>query len=111
MNWISLNTESQLQELILKSMVKVQVIFKHSIRCSISSVVKDRLERKSAPPDVDFHYLDLINYRELSRLISERFSVEHESPQILVIRNGQCIYHESHMGIRMDEISVQLMAE
>ncbi|HQX96478.1 MAG TPA: DUF2847 family protein, partial [Chitinophagaceae bacterium] len=43
MNWTVLNTEEQLAEIINKSHSKAQVIFKHSIRCSISSMVKSRL--------------------------------------------------------------------
>jgi len=104
MNWIPLNTEAQLQELIARSAERPQVIFKHSIRCSISTMVKGRLDRETQPSAFDFHYLDLINYRSLSNKVSEEFGVQHESPQVLVIRNGKSIYDESHNGISMDEL-------
>src|SRR5690348_3722718 len=71
MSWKTLTDIAQLEEIIEKSALKTQVIFKHSIRCSISSVAKGRLERSEFPSDVDFYYLDLINYRELSNKISE----------------------------------------
>jgi len=108
MNWTVLNTEEQLAEIINKSHSKAQVIFKHSIRCSISSMVKSRLEKSEAPDSIDFHYLDLINYRSLSNKIAEDLNVYHESPQVLFIKDGECIYDESHMAIRMDDIAEQV---
>ncbi|MFN8251475.1 MAG: bacillithiol system redox-active protein YtxJ [Ferruginibacter sp.] len=110
MNWISLTDEQQLLQIKELSNHKPQVIFKHSTRCSISSMAKNRLERSVVPDNADFYYLDLIRYRHLSDKIAEDFSVYHESPQILLIRNGDCIYEESHSGINMDDIAEQLPA-
>ena len=104
MNWIPLSSSEEMEQLILLSQEKPQVIFKHSTRCSISSVAKSRLEKSKTQTEVSFYYLDLITYRSLSNAVAERFSIEHESPQILVIKGGKCVYDESHMGIRMDEI-------
>ena len=86
------------------SLQKTQVIFKHSTRCSTSVVAKSRLERSITPEGIDFYYLDLIAHRHLSNMVSEQFDVYHESPQVLVIRNGACVYDESHSGIMMEEI-------
>ena len=108
MNWIELTKEGQLDTLKQNSKNKAQVIFKHSTRCSISSVAKSRLERAAAPQDVDFYYLDLIQHKNISAKIAEYFDVSHESPQILLIKNGTCIYDESHSGITMDDISEQV---
>jgi bacillithiol system protein YtxJ len=107
MNWINLENEAQLNEIRERSTDRPQVIFKHSTRCSTSALVKGRLERAAAPTDLDFYYLDLIRYRPISNKIETDFMIRHESPQILVIKNGECIYDESHMGITMDEISEQ----
>jgi bacillithiol system protein YtxJ len=104
MNWINLVTEEQLTKIKELSATQPQVIFKHSTRCSISNVAKNRLEKSAAPEGVDFYYLDLLNYRNISNKIAEEFSVYHESPQILLIKNGECVYDESHGGIMMDEI-------
>ncbi len=109
MNWIPLRHEEQLEEINERSKEIPQVIFKHSTRCGISSVAKNRLEKSGAPQNVDFYYLDLINFRGLSNYISELYKVNHESPQILVIRDGECIYDESHMSISMDEIETMVM--
>lgn len=103
-----LNEEGQLQEIIKNSEIRPQLIFKHSSRCAISAVAKGRLERAEAPGNVDFYFLDLLRYRSVSNKIAEIFGVHHESPQVLMVRNGVCIYDESHMGINMPEIASQL---
>jgi bacillithiol system protein YtxJ len=108
MNWIPLINEHQLEEIRIVSAQKPQLIFKHSTRCSISSIAKNRLERSFVPLNVEFHFLDLIKYRGISNKIEEVFSVSHESPQVLLIKNGECIYDESHNGISMEEIDEQL---
>lgn len=106
--WIELTTEEQLELIRSHSRQQSQVIFKHSTRCSTSSLAKTRLEREEAPDGVDFYYLDLIRYRHISNKIAEDFSVYHESPQVLLIRNGECIYDESHLGIHMDNLKEQI---
>ena len=104
MHWIHLTDEELLKQIITKSQVKSQVIFKHSTRCSISAVALQRLQKAQQPSDLDFYYLDLIAHRHISNKVAELFKVHHESPQILVIRDGECIYDESHLAISMDEI-------
>lgn len=71
-------------------------------------MAKSRLERSEQPDDCDFYFLDLIRHRSLSNQVAEDFAVTHESPQILLIKNGECVYEESHSGIRMDELIEQL---
>ena len=104
MHWIHLTDEEQIRQIITKSQTRAQVIFKHSTRCSISSVALQRLQRVSQPSDIDFYFLDLLSYRNISNKIVQEFEVPHESPQVLVIRDGHCVYEESHMGISMTDI-------
>ena len=104
MNWIQLTDEQQLSELKELSKNNPQVIFKHSTRCSISSMAKNRLERTSIPSDLPFYILDLIRFRPISNKIAQEFQVRHESPQVLIIVDGECIYDESHSGIDMKDI-------
>ena len=104
MAWSPLTTEDQLDELIKKSKESPQVIFKHSTRCSISSVAFQRLQKAHQPDGIDFYYLDLLAHRPLSNKVAEMFSVHHESPQVLVIRDGKCIFDESHLAISMLDI-------
>ena len=108
MNWIILTDEHQLSSLKELSNQKPQLIFKHSTRCAASSMAKARLERSAQPDSIDFYFLDLVRYRQLSNTIAETFAVSHESPQVLLIKNGECIYEESHSAIRMEEIMEQV---
>src|SRR5690349_18559022 len=110
MHWIHLTDEEQLSQIVTNSQSRVQVIFKHSTRCSISSLAFQRLKKADAPSDVDFYYLDILAHRPISNKIAEVFHVHHESPQIIVIRDGNCIYDESHLAISMDEIIEQAHA-
>lgn len=105
MNWIKLTDPRKLEE--IKNSPRTAVIFKHSTRCSISETILNRLERTWKPEQLkqaDVYYLDLLSYRDISNKIAQEFQVEHESPQILVIENGTCVYTASHMGINFDDI-------
>ncbi len=108
MQWIPLNTESQLEELVSLSNSKPVVIFKHSTRCSISSTALSRLERAWNADETPAYYLDLIAYRPISAAIAEKFGIEHQSPQVLVIKEGVCIYSATHWDIAFDEINAHL---
>lgn len=110
MNWIDLNSMQQLADIKELSKTRPQVIFKHSTRCSISTMAKSRLERNEQPASGDFYFLDLLKHRSISNQVAEDFAVAHESPQILLIKNTECVYEESHSGIQMDEIAEQLAA-
>ena len=106
-NWIELERETQLEDIKKESVDKPVLIFKHSTSCSISAMAINRLERAWKPEDmsgVKAYYLDLHAYRNLSRQVAHVFDVMHESPQVLLIRNGECIYHASHMGISYPEV-------
>src|ERR1700754_3434329 len=102
MNWIHLIHEDQIEEIRNRSRTRPQVIFKHSIRCGISSMALSRLERTYTPMNADFYLLDIISYRSISNLVAAEFDVHHESPQVLVISNEECVYDESHSGININ---------
>jgi len=107
MQWKSITNIDQLDAIMEASFHQPQIILKHSTTCSISKMALARLERSTTPAHIDFHYLDLLNYRPISQAIAEKFKVFHESPQILLIKNGACVYEESHGGIQMEEIEEQ----
>ena len=107
MNWITLNSIEQLDQIAKASNTKPQLIFKHSTTCSISKMAFSRFERAEAPESIDFYYLDLLNFRNISNAIAEKFQVNHESPQVILIKNEACVYDESHYGIMMDEVVEQ----
>lgn len=99
--WSELNSIQQLKDLYLKSYKSPVVLFKHSTRCSISSMAKSRIESNWSKLFTDFpiYYLDLIAHRNISNSIAKDLGVEHQSPQIIVVKNGQAIYDISHGGI------------
>jgi bacillithiol system protein YtxJ len=101
MHWIHLIAEDQLQKIIVKSQEKPQVIFKYSSCCHFSEIVLQRLQKNCCPGEIDFHFLDLTNYNHISEKVSEVFGVPHQSPQILVINEGHCVFHESHPEISL----------
>ncbi len=109
MHWIHLTNEGQLQDIVVRSQERSQVIFKYSSRCSLSDIIYKRLQTKCCPQSADFYFLDLITYRTISQQIAEKFQVQHQSPQVLVIRDGECIFDESHMSIDPEELLEQAM--
>ncbi len=113
MNWLPLIAEQQLIEVDALSQnvgVKAVLILKHSTRCSISSVALSRLERswKLSEKEVPTYILDLLNYRSISSAIEQHYGIAHESPQILLIKNGKCIYTASHSDIFAPDIEAAI---
>ena len=100
MNWNKLTTDDQLELIKEESNRGPVLIFKHSTSCSISHMALSRMERNwNDHLGVKPYYLDLLAYKPISNKIETVFGVEHESPQVLLIRNGECIYDASHMAI------------
>ena len=101
--WKKLESEEALQALIGKSREVPSAIFKHSNRCSVSYLVMKRLEGEwdLDEKDLEIYYLDLVNDRDLSNKIESVFGVRHESPQLLVIKDGQSVYDASHGEISL----------
>ncbi len=100
MNWINLTNTYELYKIKDDSFKNPQFIFKHSTRCSISKMVLNRFESNNDSVFMSVYLLDLLNYRDLSNQIANDFNVKHESPQILVIKDGECYTHLSHTSIR-----------
>jgi len=105
-DWKVLDNLSQLDQIVKDSHEKPVVLFKHSIRCGTSSMIKHQLEGgwNFEGEDLDFYYLDLINYRAISNEIADRFGIVHQSPQIIVLMNGKATYDTSHHMISVDVI-------
>ena len=106
MKWEILSSEQQFLDLMDNE--SLFAIFKHSTRCSISSMAKNRVERDW---DLDFpiYYLDLIQYRSISNLIAAKSGIEHQSPQLIVFQNGLPVYDASHNAIDANEIKSNLV--
>ncbi len=104
--WKNLETETQWKEIIEQSRQQPVLVFKHSTRCSISVMALDRINRSWKPENgnsISAWYLDLLNYREISNQIAADTGVEHQSPQLLMIKDGKCVKSETHQAIRLEE--------
>ena len=99
--WIQFTSESQVEEIIENSKFKTQLIFKHSTRCGISRMTLNQFQSifLDSGLKADLYYLDLLSYRKLSNLIAEKFDIRHQSPQVIIIKNGVVVAHDSHGGI------------
>ena len=99
-SWINLEDLGQLTEIQETSFAKPVIIFKHSTTCSISRMALKNFEREyNLNEKIDAYYLDLLNFRPISNEIATRFNVTHQSPQLLLIKQGKSVYNVSHENI------------
>ncbi|UFH35111.1 bacillithiol system redox-active protein YtxJ [Flavobacterium acetivorans] len=104
-NWINLTDLGQLNEIISLSHEKPVAIFKHSTRCSVSRMALRQFEKEFDLSDkVTAYFLDLIAYRDVSDEIAIRFGVQHQSPQLVLIKEGKAVYNASHSDIDAEEL-------
>lgn len=108
LSWKNITQPDELELISVQSHKNPVVIFKHSTRCNISALAKNRMDSNEAAETEEYYYLDLLGYRDISAAIAERFKVNHESPQLLLIVDGECVYDESHMGISFPELQEQI---
>lgn len=107
MDWINLNKIEQLMKIDDESFDKIQIIFKHSKRCSVSVFAKRVLKNEYSErikSNADLYYLDLIEFREVSNAVADHYNVVHESPQILVIDKKKCTFNASHSDVSFKNI-------
>ena len=105
--WKRLTSVDQLKSIEKDSRTKTVVIFKHSTRCGISRMVLRNFEGTYDidPEQMDLYFLDLLAFRDVSDEVGFRFQVLHQSPQLIVIKNGVAVAHASHHGIRAEELA------
>lgn len=106
LNWKSIDSESKLHELIEQSSTKPQIIFKHSSSCGISFFAKKSLDSVEILENENFdaYLVDVIRERAISLKIEELTGIRHESPQILLFKNGEVIWDASHNSVRSEKI-------
>ena len=105
-DWTPLTTEADVDVAIEKSAEQPVLLFKHSTRCSISSMALSRFEKQwDTNIGCSCYFLDLITYRAVSNYISDKTAVVHQSPQSILLWKGKVIYHASHNGIDAVEIA------
>jgi bacillithiol system protein YtxJ len=100
-NWTELTTLAQLDDAITLSNETPVMLFKHSTRCSISSMALNRIESdwKFSEEEIIPFYLDLIAHRDISNAIAEKMNVFHASPQMFVVKNEKSVLDASHNSI------------
>jgi len=110
-NWIPLKSLDQLEEINQISSKEAIVIFKHSTRCGISRMVLKSFEKQfdDTMSTLKVYYLDLLNYRELSSEVGFKYQILHQSPQLLVIKNGIAVEHASHYDITTIDLKAYLV--
>ena len=106
MNWFSKDINKDWTSLSEPEQLSGLIIYKHSSRCGLSTMTENKLEEgwDLLKPKVKLYFLDLIRNREVSNSVAERFNVRHQSPQILIIKNGICVYNSSHYEINVETI-------
>tara|TARA_B110000858_G_scaffold34338_1_gene38327 strand:- start:2051 stop:2446 length:396 start_codon:yes stop_codon:yes gene_type:complete len=100
-NWIPLNSLEQIKTIKELSKSETIFVFKHSTRCGISSMVIKRFENlfDSSMNNIKVYYLDLLNFRAISDEVGYSFQAQHQSPQLLIIRNEVAVLNVSHYDI------------
>ena len=108
-NWNELSDLELLNEIVGISNEKPVVIFKHSTRCSISRMALKQFEKEFNSSDkVTPYFLDLIANRDISNEIANRFGVTHQSPQLILIKEGKAVYNVSHSDIDAEELGTKV---
>lgn len=108
-NWNELTDLGQLNEIIEISNEKPVAIFKHSTRCSVSRMALKQFENEFNSSDkVTPYFLDLIAHRDISNEIANRFGVTHQSPQLILIKEGKAVYNVSHSDIDAEELGTKV---
>jgi len=98
--WRQLTNLGQLNEIGEVSTEKAVLIFKHSTRCSVSRMVLKQFENEFDLQDkIVPYFLDLLQYREISNAIARDYEVQHQSPQVIIIKDGKAVYNASHESI------------
>ncbi|WP_290697674.1 bacillithiol system redox-active protein YtxJ [Lacinutrix sp.] len=98
--WKQLTNVNQLDTVASLSKGKTQVVFKHSTRCGISKMVMNQfVAAYNVDANLDLYYLDLLSFRDVSSEVGFKFQVMHQSPQLIVIKNGVAVAHASHGAI------------
>lgn len=106
-NWIPLTSIDKLEEIKEESKTASVLIFKHSTRCGISSMVIKRFENlfQEEHQHLKVYYLDLLSYRTISDEIGYAFQVMHQSPQLIVVKNSVAVHHASHYDIATTDLT------
>lgn len=103
--WENITSEEKLKAIFEEVSEKPRLFFKHSTRCSISTMALSRFQEKwTGEKECDLYFIDLIAYRSVSNLLEKLSHVVHQSPQVIVLKNKELIYSASHSEIEARSI-------
>jgi bacillithiol system protein YtxJ len=103
-NLIKLDTLGKLEAAIEESRFRPVLLFKHSTNCGISCGVF----RNVSTMDADINLVIIQTDRDISNEIERRTGIKHESPQAIVLKGGEAVYHASHYDITVEDINEHL---
>lgn len=104
-NWINLVSVEQLNQVLNDHSKSTKLFFKHSTRCSISSMALKFFESDwKNTEEVECYFVDLIAYRDVSNAIAKLTNIEHQSPQVIVLKENSVVYNASHQSINAEKI-------
>jgi len=89
-------------ELSKKELPETCYVFKHSTRCPISSAAAEVVRTSHAKLSHPLFWINVVEQRDLSDWVAEKYNAEHESPQLLLIENGKVTRNWTHQAIRAD---------
>lgn len=100
--WNQLTEEGQLDQVLKQSKSNPQLIYKHSARCSVCWFAKSELENAAdeISSQADMNFVDVINARGISDKLADKLGVRHESPQAILVKDGEAVWHDSHGSIK-----------
>lgn len=108
LNWDHITTVEALESAYSNSSERAQLFFKHSTRCPVSAMALNAFESNWKTEEAEIHFIDLLSYRDVSQRLAEISGVRHESPQVIVVKNGEVIYADSHDSINASRIETKL---
>ena len=100
-NFIRITDSESFEELLARSNRQPVVLFKHSITCSISGLAYQELKRFNG----EVALVEVQKARELSKEIEKRTGIAHQSPQVMVLRNGQVVWNASHWQVKSEDVA------
>jgi bacillithiol system protein YtxJ len=104
--WNNISSVSELENFYTDSKEEFKLFFKHSTRCSVSSMALRFFESEiEIKENACYYFIDLISYREVSNRLAELSGVQHQSPQVILLKNDQVIYQASHHSIDANQIN------
>ncbi len=97
--WTQVTSPEELDNILASDPERPKLFFKHSTRCSISAMVLRSFESEFTSDKCDLYFIDLLRHRDVSNAIADRTQVRHESPQVIVVKEGEVIYQASHSSV------------